>query len=68
MTDFLGQELNVGDEVVYMRIDSRSLSKAEVASVGKKMVTLWIRKPDIKTRQFHNQVVKINEEGKPWIK
>lgn len=60
--DFLGNEINVGNKVVYMSVHYRSLKRAVIKKITPKMVFLGVEHlihPDSWDRQFHNQVVKI---------
>lgn len=59
MKDFLGKELNVGDEVVYMRVNYRKLRKGTIKFLGKVKATLADSETQEITLQFHNQLVKI---------
>lgn len=52
--DFIGQEINVGDTVVYMQLGYRYLRKGEITKITDKCVII----NDL-YRQFHNQVVKV---------
>lgn len=57
MKDFLGNELNVGDKVVYVRRNYRDLATGEVVSIGPKKVTIT-EKEFGQTYRFPSQVVK----------
>lgn len=65
MKDFLGNELNVGDEVVYANMNYRKLGKAIVISFTKFYVNIEYDNTDFssnrtsKTRQLPEQLVKI---------
>lgn len=62
MKDFLGNELNIGDEVVYMCLGYRSLNKGFINKMSAK--TIWIShtkilNPRTLIKQTPDQVVKI---------
>jgi hypothetical protein len=60
--DFLGNDINVGDEVVYMRVGYRSLHKGFIMRITARLVFMHHQKnPDryYWDKQAHNQVVKI---------
>lgn len=62
MKDFLGNELEVGDEVVFMQINYRSLVKGVVDRFTPQKVWIWHEKLNIggkETLQDPSQVVKI---------
>lgn len=60
--DFLGNELNIGDEVVFMRVEYRNLMRGVIKSMGTVKGTIE-HTPDYRNRsttmQFFNQMVKI---------
>ena len=60
--DFLGNEINVGDPVVFVQLCYRCLQKGIVERLTDKMVfikhELFNRGGD-RTKQEHNQVIKI---------
>ena len=67
--DFFGNELNIGDKVICMVLDYRSLAEAEVLKITDKKVKLRILDSELNTGipehriggeiyQFHNQVIK----------
>ena len=64
-TDFLGRELCVGDEVVFMMVSYRELIRANVTKVTAHKVALEWRRGDsdraTRTTQLHSQVVRIPE-------
>ena len=66
--DFLGRELKVGDEVVFMEVEYRSLKKGTIERLTNKMV--FIKDGRVKyladqkshpmlTKQFQNQVIRL---------
>ena len=64
MKDFLGNDLEVGDEVVFMFLKYRSLGKGVIIKITPK--TILIEHPHFNmpnytttTKQFPNQVVKV---------
>ena len=62
MKDFLGNDIKVGDEVVFVRIGYRDLSRGTIKSITDKTVLITHGPSNIsktETRQFHSQVVKI---------
>ena len=61
-TDYLGNELNIGDTVVFMQIGYRGLMKGEIISMSDKKAK--IKHPPTNTCrtesiQFYNQMIKI---------
>lgn len=61
--DFLGNELNVGDEVVYFSQQWRVFKRGEIISFSPKMLLINIDNNHKKTlRQFHEQVIKIEKK------
>lgn len=67
LKDYFGNELNIGDEVAFMRVNYRSLMKGTIISMAEKTVLLSheeirIRKTrrtkKTKTRQYADQVIK----------
>jgi len=64
--DFLGQEISVGDIVVFVEIDYRNLMLGTVDKITPKMVFLSHQRGVLhwtSCKQFHNQVVVIPKEG-----
>jgi len=60
--DFLGQELQVGDEIVFVQLGYRNLLKGKIASITPKTLMIEHDKTNVcstSTKQFHDQVVKI---------
>ena len=54
--DFLGNTVNVGDEIVFMCVGYRSLRKGVIVSItNKKALIRYADKAE--TRQFHEQMV-----------
>ena len=62
--DYLGNELFVGDKIVFMQLTYRKLMKGIIESMSPKMVTI-IHEPtntcSKKSKQFFNQIIKIQE-------
>ena len=56
MKDFLGNELSVGDAIVYMRVGCRTLKKGKIKAIGKVKITI---QNNCAKFQFPQQVVKI---------
>lgn len=61
--DFVGKELNIGDEVVFMQLKYRNLLKGKISKITKN--TIWIdhektNNYQVQTKQHSSQVVKIN--------
>lgn len=54
MRDFLGKELRVGDECVYVRLSYRELTRGSIVKLTPKMVVF-----NTGVRQFPEQVIKI---------
>lgn len=66
--DFLGNELNVGDEVAYFSPHYRTFQRGNITKISPKV--LYIEKYKTKDytqtfRQFHEQVIKIETKFKP---
>lgn len=60
--DFLGNELNIGDKVAYIRPGYRSLMMGTILSFSEQTALLTCNiKYNKKFRQFYEQIVKINE-------
>jgi len=63
--DYLGNDLFVGDEVVFMQIDYRSLMKGIlVSTTGEKQGTIKHDKTNTyktESRQYYNQMIKISK-------
>jgi hypothetical protein len=62
--DFLGQELKVGDEVVFMELGYRNLLRGKIVKINVKTLLIehgesWRRE----TKQTSEQVVRINENS-----
>lgn len=63
-TDFLGNELNIGDEVVFMQIGYRGLMKGFIISMSNKKAIISHEKTNVcKTEaiQFFDQIIKIKK-------
>ena len=65
MEDFLKRKLEVGDSVVYMKVNYRELKLGRIASFSAKKVqiitgnTTWNGKPEI-LQQMPNQLVRVD--------
>ena len=60
--DFLGNVLKVGDEVVFMQINYRSLMRGTIIKLSEKKATISHEETNTyktKSIQFYNQIVKI---------
>lgn len=60
--DFLGNELNIGDQVAFMQLSYRSMMRARVTKISDCYVMLQHEKTNLcntESRQRHNQVIKI---------
>ena len=60
--DFLGKELNVGDDVVFVQLSYRNLLKGTIKKITPKTVIISHERTNVggtETKQFHNQVIKI---------
>lgn len=60
--DFLGQELNIGDEVVFIQLGYRNLLRGKIKKITEKTVLIEHKKTNTystETKQFPSQVVKI---------
>lgn len=64
--DYLGNEIEIGDKVVYVRLGYRDLTKGIIHHITPKMVKI---KRDINSqtivKQYHDQVIKIGEMPEP---
>lgn len=63
--DYMKNELQVGDEVIFMNINYRDFNKGIIKKISPKKVTIRYIKFDnyeTTTMQYHDQVIKI--EGK----
>ena len=64
--DYLGNELLVGDEVVFMQLNYRGLMKGVISKISPKKVTIS-HKPtntcSVTSIQFHNQTIKLTSKG-----
>lgn len=63
--DFLGNEIEVGDQVVFMQLKYRNLMKGEVVKITDQKVKIKHEPTNTfrtHTMQDFNQVVKINTE------
>jgi len=61
-TDFLGNELNIGDEVVFMQLNYRSLMKGTIVSMAEKQAIIDHQMTNTcrhKTKQFYSQLIKV---------
>ena len=61
-TDYLGNELKVGDTVVFMRIKYRGLMKGEIISLSDQKAKIkheLLNSIRTESVQFHNQMIKI---------
>jgi len=64
MKDFLGNCLEVGDEVVFVQLGYRNLMKGVVEKIMPKTILIKHQKTNTcstETKQFANQVIKINK-------
>lgn len=62
MKDFLGRDLKVGDEVVFVQLDYRNLLKGKIKSMTAKTILIGHAKTNVcskETKQTPAQVVKI---------
>lgn len=60
--DFLGNDLFVGDEVVFMQIRYRGLMKGRIKSLSNKKAIIEHEKTNVGSQesiQFHDQIIKI---------
>lgn len=66
-TDFLGKELNIGDKVVFMKLKYRELVIGEITTMADKSCVVSHEKNNscrTTSRQFYNQLIKIESEEK----
>ena len=62
MRDFIGRELRVWDEVVFVQLGYRNLLKGTIVSMTAKTIMIQHEKTNVgstQTKQFPRQVVKI---------
>ena len=62
MKDFLGNELNIGDEVVFVQLGYRNLLKGHITKMTEKTILISHDKTNTcstETKQTPSQVVKI---------
>ena len=62
--DYFGNELLVGDEVVFMQLNYRGFMKGVISTISPKKVTILHERTNtcsVKSIQFHDQVIKINK-------
>ncbi len=57
-TDFLGNELNIGDKVVYMRRNYKEFVIGEITKMNDKMAAIHSKNNEI-TKRFYYQLIKI---------
>jgi peroxiredoxin len=60
--DFLNNELQVGDEVVFMRVKYRGLMRGTIKRLSEKTALIVHEKTNLcttETKQFHDQIIKI---------
>lgn len=62
MKDFLGRDLAVGDEVVFIQLGYRNLLRGRIIKITAKTVLIEHAPAaySTQTKQFHDQVVKIS--------
>jgi hypothetical protein len=61
--DFLGNELNVGDEVAYFSPHYRTFMRGEIVKISPKVLYVGTGRNRKGTfRQFHEQVIKIENK------
>ena len=61
-TDYLGNEIKIGDIVVFMQIGYRGLMKGKITAMTDKKATIIHEKTNTcktKSLQFHKQMIKI---------
>lgn len=64
-TDFIGQQLFIGDDVVFMQIGYRNLCKGVIRGISEKQLMIdhdKLNTCETQTKQFHGQVIKIPKE------
>ena len=62
--DYLGRELNIGDEVVFMQISYRGLMKGKIKSLSPKMAVISHEQTNLggtESRQYHSQIIRAKE-------
>lgn len=61
-TDFVGNELNVGDEVIFMQKSYRNLLRGTIVSMSEHTCKIQHEKTNdcrTETKQFFSQVIKV---------
>jgi peroxiredoxin len=64
--DFLGNDINIGDTVVFIQLGYRNLLKGVVSHITPKTLIVSHDPTNVcstQTKQFHNQVVVIKEDN-----
>jgi peroxiredoxin len=64
--DFLGKEINIGDNVVFVQLSYRNLLKGIITKITPKTLIISHGRTNVcskETKQFHNQVIKYNSES-----
>ncbi len=64
LKDFLGQDLEVGDEVVFIQLRYRNLLKGTIIKMTPKTILIAHERTNVgstQTKQFPEQVVRINK-------
>ncbi len=62
--DFLGNEVNVGDEVVFVQKEYRNFWIGKISKMTDKTVLITHERANIggtQTRQFYSQIIKIKD-------
>jgi hypothetical protein len=64
MKDFLGQELQIGDDVVFMQINYRNFLRGKIKKLSDKKATISHRQAGRsgheQSIQFYDQIIKIS--------
>ena len=59
--DFVGNELNIGDEVIFIQVGYKALAKGKILRLGPKKATITpdnTRYPGDIVIQFYDQIIK----------
>ena len=68
--DFLGNEIEVGDDVVFVQLGYRNLLIGTITSISPKTLIVQHARTNtgqVSTKQFHAQVIKVATIGKQRV-
>ncbi len=64
--DFLGSQIDIGDNVVFMQVDYRKLLRGIVWKMAERTCIIRHKKTNTgskETKQFYNQIIKISNSA-----